>query len=173
MSINTDAKKLTVEEIKDKLSRAKSVVIISARGLTVEQDTDLRRKFRAAGVDYKIYKNTLVHRAIDEYAGENEASGYSGLKDFLAGPSAFAFSYNDPTAAAHLISGELKAKPKLEFKAGLVDNIVYDSDGIRQIADIPSRDVLLGRLLGSFKSPLSSFARLVSEVAKSKESAAV
>jgi len=154
----TEAKQAQVNEIKEKLSRAKSVVIISARGLTVEQDTDLRRKFREAGVDYKIYKNTLMRRAV-------EGTRFSGLTDFLAGPSAFAFSYNDSVAASRLISKELKAKPKLEFKAGVIEDIVYDAEGIRQVADIPPREELLSRLLGSLKSPISSFARVLKEVA--------
>ena len=153
------AKQAVIDEIKGKLQKAQSLVIVNARGLTVEQDTAFRRKLREAGVDYKVYKNTMVGFAVKD-------TGYAGIGEFLAGPGAFAFSYEDPMTAARLISKEVKAIPALEFKAGVVGGIIYDEKGIQAIADIPSREELLGRLLGSFKSPVASFARVIKAVAE-------
>ena len=153
------AKQAVIGEIKGKLQKAQSLVIVDARGLTVEQDTTLRRKLREAGVDYKVYKNTMVGFAIKD-------TGFEGINEFLAGPGTFAFSYEDPMAAARMLSKEVKAIPALEFKAGVIDGTVYDANGIQAIADIPSRDELLSRLLGSFKSPMASFARVIKAVAE-------
>lgn len=156
---NLAKKQAIVEEIRDKLARTKSLVLVDARGLTVAQDTELRKILREAGIDYKVYKNTLMERAV-------EGTEYEGLRPHLAGPSAAAFSYEEATAAAALISKQLKTMPKLEFKAGLIDGTVYDAEGMKAIAEIPPREVLLSRLLGSFKSPLSSFARVVKAIAE-------
>lgn len=154
-----EQKQVVVNEIKDKLTDAKSVVLVDARGLTVAQDTQLRKNLRSEGVVYKVYKNTMVRLAIKD-------TPFEGLTDYLAGPTAVAISYEDATTAARLINKELKAMPKLEFKAGVVDGIVYDSDKVKVLAEIPSKDVLLSRLLGSFKSPMSSFARVVKAIAE-------
>ena len=154
-----EGKQQTAAEIRAKLEKAKSVVMVDARGLTVEQDTVFRKKMREAGVDYKVYKNTTVRFAV-------EGTAFEGLKQFLEGPSAFAISYDDAMTAARVITKELKGLPNLEFKAGVVDNTVYDAKGIQMIADIPSKEELLARLLGSFKSPMASFARLVNAVAE-------
>ena len=160
-----EQKQLVIDEIKAKLAKAKSVVIVNARGLTVEQDTALRRKFRQAGVDYKIYKNTMMSFAVKD-------TQFEGLAQYLEGPSAFAFSYEEPIAAARIVSKELKAMPILEFKAGVVDGIVYDAEGIKAIADIPSKEELLSKLLGSFKSPMSSFARVINAIAEKRSESA-
>ncbi len=152
-------KQVVVNEIKDKLLKAKSVVMVDARGLTVLQDTELRRKLREAGVDYKVYKNTMVNLAV-------EGTEFEGLKPFLNGPSAFAFAYDEATNVAGIFNKELKAMPKLEFKAGIVSSVVYDAEGIKMIAEIPSKEVLISKLLGSFKSPLSSFARLINAISE-------
>ena len=159
---NREAKNTVITEIRDKLGRAKSVVLVSSRGLTVEQDTTLRSSIRkAGGIDYKVYKNTMMERAI-------EGTDFTGLKEYLAGPTAVAFSYDDATAAASAISKHLKAMPLLEFKASAIDGEVYDAAKTKAIADIPSRDVLISRLLGSFKSPMSSFARVINAIAEEK-----
>jgi len=156
-----ESKQTVVNEIKGKLDKAKSVVFVNARGLTVAQDTVLRKSLREGGIDYKVYKNTMMDFAIKDTV-------YSGLSEYLAGPTATAISYDDPTAAASIISKQLKAMPKLEFKAGVVDNVVYDAEGIKAIADIPPKEELLAKLLGSFKAPLSAFARLVAAVSENK-----
>ena len=160
-----EQKQVVVNEIKEKLDKAASVVIVDARGLTVEQDTVLRKKLREAGVDYKVYKNTMVHFAI-------QGTQYEGLDEYLAGPSTFAFSYEDATTAASILNNMAKDVKALEFKAGVVEGVPYDAAGMKLIADIPSRDVLLSKLLGSFKSPMSSFARVIDQIAKKDETAA-
>ncbi|MCL2187363.1 MAG: 50S ribosomal protein L10 [Defluviitaleaceae bacterium] len=159
---NRNAKNVVINEIRDKLGKAKSVVLVQSRGLTVEQDTLLRSSIRkAGGIDYKVYKNTMMERAI-------EGTDYSGLKEHLAGPTAVAFSYEDATAAASAISKHLKAMPLLQFKASAIDGEVYDAAKTKAIADIPPRDVLISRLLGSFKSPMGAFARVINAVAEKK-----
>jgi len=157
---NREAKQVVITELKEKLDRAKSVVLIDACGLTVAQDTNLRNTFRKrGGIDYKVYKNSMINFAVAD-------TQYEGLKDYLSGPTAVAFSYEDATAAASEVSKLLKGMPVLEFKASVIDGVVYDAAGTKIIADIPSREVLISRLLGSFKSPMSSFARVVNEIAK-------
>ena len=154
-------KQVVVNEIKEKLEKATSVVLVDPRGLTVEQDTVLRKKLREAGVEYKVYKNTMVNFAI-------QGTPFDGLAPYLEGPSAVAFSYEDATAGPSVISKEAKNFKALEFKAGVVENTVYDAEGMKVIAEIPSRDVLLSKLLGSFKSPMSTFARVINQIAESK-----
>ena len=153
-----EAKQVVVNEIKDKLSRAASVVVVDARGLTVEQDTTLRKSLREAGVDYKVYKNTMVTLAVKD-------TPFEGLAQYLEGPSAFAFSYGEATTAAAILDKAVKNLENLEFKASVIENTVYDAAGTKAIAGIPSREVLLSKLLGSFKSPMSSFARVIKQVA--------
>ena len=157
-----EQKQVVISEIKEKISRAKSIIIIDARGLSVESDTILRKKLREAGVDYKVYKNTMMNFAL-------EGSEFAGLAQHLAGPSAFAFSYEDPMLAAKIISKELKAMPAIEFKAGYLEGTLYDSEGVKTVASIPSREELLSKLLGSFKSPMASFARVIKAVAEKQE----
>jgi len=157
---NRKEKEAVVNEIRDKLSRTKSVVLVNSRGLTVEQDTTLRKAMRKAGnIDYKVYKNSMINFAI-------EGTDFAGLKEYLAGPTAVAFSYEDATAAAAVISKNLKAMPVLEFKAAAIDGEIYDANATKAIAEIPSREVLISRLLGSFKSPMASFARLINAIAE-------
>jgi large subunit ribosomal protein L10 len=160
---NRKAKEVVVDEIKEKLSRTKSVVLVDSRGLTVEQDTTLRKALRTAGnIDYKVYKNSMINFAI-------EGTDFAGLKEYLSGPTAVAFSYEDATAAASVISKNLKGMPALEFKASAIDGEVYDAAKTKAIADIPSREVLLSKLLGSFKSPMASFARVINAIAEKNE----
>ena len=157
---NRQAKQVVVNELKDRLSRAKSIVLLDACGLTVSEDTTLRNAFRKAGsIDYKVYKNTMINFAV-------EGTEFEGVKEYLEGPTAVAFSYEDATAAAAQVSKLLKDMQKLEFKASVVEGVVYDADATKAIADIPSRDVLIAKLLGSFKSPLSTFARVINAIAE-------
>ena len=162
---NLEKKQQVVNEIKEKLGRAASVVLVDGRGLTVYQDTDLRKKLREAGVDYKVYKNTLLHLAFKD-------TPYEALDGYLAGPTTAAISYDDATAAARAINKELRSLPNLEFKAGIVESALYDAVGIKAIAEIPPRNELLSKLLGSLKSPMSSFARLVNQIAEKQGSGA-
>ena len=152
-------KQVIVQEIKEKLSRASSIILVNARGLTVEQDTILRKKLREEGIDYKVYKNTMISFAV-------EGTDFASIAPHLEGPTTLAVSYDDPTAAARIISGQKKVMPVLEFKAGVIENTLYDGQGVAAIANIPSREELLAKLLGSFKSPLSSFARVINAIAE-------
>ncbi|NCC14975.1 MAG: 50S ribosomal protein L10 [Clostridia bacterium] len=154
-----EQKQVIVNEIKEKMEKAASVVMVDARGLTVEQDTVLRKQLREAGVDYKVYKNTMVHFAI-------QGTQFEGLEEYLSGPSAFAFSYEDATTAAAVLNKAAKDAKKLEFKAGVIEGVVYNAEGMKLVAEIPSKEVLLSKLLGSFKSPMSSFARVIDQIAK-------
>jgi len=163
---NRNAKQVVVTELKDRFGKAKSVVLVDACGLTVEQDTTLRNALRKAGnIDYKVYKNTMINFAV-------EGTDFESLRPHLEGPTAVAFSYEDATAAAAQVNKLLKGIPALEFKASVIEGTYYDADGTKIIAEIPSREVLLSRLLGSFKSPMASFARVINEVAKKGPEAA-
>ena len=155
-------KQVVIDEIKDKFERAESVVVIDYIGITVAEADEMRRKLREANVDYTVYKNTLVKRAI---AGTNNES----LAEILDGPSAFAFSDDDATAPARVLNDSIMEYKKMEFKGGIVEGEFYDKDAIQQIASIPSRDVLISKFMGSIQSPISSFARVVKQIAEAKE----
>ena len=154
-----EQKQVVVNEIKEKLAKAASVVVVDARGLTVEEDTQLRKTLREAGVDYKVYKNTMVTLAVKD-------TEFEGLAQYLEGPSAFAFIYGEATTAAGILDKAAKTLPNLEFKAGVIEGTVYDAAGMKAVAGIPSREVLLSKLLGSFKSPIASFARVIKQIAE-------
>jgi large subunit ribosomal protein L10 len=148
-----------VEEISASVKDAQSVVLVDYRGLTVEQDTQLRKNLREAGVTYKVYKNTFMTRAF-------KGTELEGLTQYLEGPSAVAISKDDATAPARVIAEFAKKADKLEIKAGVVEGTVYDAKGIASIASIPSRDVLISRLLGSMQSPITNFARVMNQLAE-------
>ena len=154
-----EQKQVIVNEIKEKLEKAASLVVVSGRGLSVEQDTKLRKTLREAGVDYKVYKNTMVTLAVKD-------TPYEGLSQYLEGPSTFAFSYEEATLAAGLLNTAAKTMDKIEFKAGFIEGVVYDAAGMKAVAGIPSKEVLLSKLLGSFKSPMSTFARVIQQIAE-------
>lgn len=164
MNKNRQMKQAKVEEIKEKLQKSQSVVLASYQGLTVEEDTQLRKSSREAGVEYKVYKNTLVILAAKEL-------GIEGLDEHLQGPISIAIGYDDVTAPARILNDFAKTHKKLELKAGLVQGEIYDADKVKQLANIPSKDILIAKLLGSIKSPLSKFAYLLNAIKESKESA--
>ena len=157
-------KQVVIDEIKDKFERAQSAVVIDYMGITVAQTDAMRKKLREAGVDYTIYKNTLVKRAID-------GTDYAEMAEILEGPSAFAFSYEDATAPARVLNEAIKEFKKMEFKGGFVEGDFYDKDGITQIASIPSREVLISKFMGSIQSPIANFARVVKQIAEKGEGA--
>lgn len=161
MSQNFENKKVVVEEIREKFNNAKSAILVDYRGLTVGEATDLRTKFREAGVEYKVYKNNLMKLAIKE-------SDFEGLAADLKGPSAVAFGYEDPVTPAKIVKDFSKEHKNLELKAGVVEGTYYDNAKIIEIADIPSREVLLSRLVGSFQSPISGFARILQSISDKK-----
>lgn len=163
LSKNRELKEAKVQEIKSKLEKAQAVILADYQGLNVEEDTELRKKLREAGVEYKVYKNTLAILALKEI-------GIEGLDEFLKGPVSMAISYDDPTAPARVLNDFAKDHKKLELKAGLVQGEVYDLDKVKKLAAIPSKEVLLAKLLGSFKAPLSNLAYLLNAVKEKKES---
>ena len=154
-----------VEEISANIKDAQSVVLVDYRGLTVEQDTQLRKNLREAGVIYKVYKNTFMTRAFKDTA-------FEGLNEYLEGPSAVAISKEDATAPARIIADFAKTADKLEVKAGVVEGTVFDAKGIAGIASIPSREVLISRLLGSLQTPVTNFARVMNQLAEKGGAAA-
>lgn len=161
-----DSKQAVVNEIKEKLDKSVSIVLVDARGLTVSEDTGLRKQLREAGVEYKVYKNTMINFAV-------KGTQFEGLSPYLEGPTAVVFSYDEATKGASVIKKVAETAKQLEFKAGVVEGIVYDAAGMKAIADIPAREVLISKLLGSFKSPISSFARVMQAIAdKNGEAAA-
>jgi large subunit ribosomal protein L10 len=155
-------KETKVSEIKEKLEKAQSVIMVNYQGLTVSEDTELRKNLREAGVEYKVYKNTLVTRAANDL-------GLEKLVEFLEGPIAVALGYDDPTAPARILNDFAKIHKALELKAGLVQGEIYDEAKIKELASVPSKEVLIAKLLGSFQAPISKFAYLVSAIKDQKE----
>ena len=151
-----------VDEIKGYVAEAKSAVLVDYRGLTVEQDTRLRKQLREAGVVYKVYKNTMLHLAF-------EGTDYAKLDENLEGPTAIAFGIEDETAPARILNDFAKEAEALQFKGAVVDGEYYDEAGIKVLATIPSKEVLISKLLGSLQSPITNFARVVKQIAEAKE----
>ena len=155
-------KEVIVEKLKEQLSSAKGAVFTTYSGLTVAQDTELRRELRAAGVTYHVVKNTMVRRAAD-------ALGLEGLDPHLEGTTAFAFSAEDAVAPAKVICDYIK-KNKLDdagiltLKAGLLDGRVIDVSEVKALAALPSREVLLAKLLGSMQSPIAGTVNVLQGV---------
>lgn len=158
-----EIKKPIVDEISELLNGAKSAVVVDYRGLTVEEDTKLRKELREAGVTYKVYKNTMINFAI-------KGTEFEGLAPHLEGPTAIAVSKEDATAPARVLYKFAKDAEALELKAGVVEGIYYDAEGIKTIASIPSREELLSKLLGSIQSPITNFARVIKQIAEQQES---
>ena len=163
MNKNRQLKEAKVAEIKEKMEKSQAIILSEYQGLTVEEDTELRKKLREAGVEYKVYKNSLVTRAANEL-------GLGDVVQYLEGPVSIAFGYEDATAPARVLNNFAKDHKKLELKAGVVEGQFYDKDSIEQLASIPSKEVLIAKLLGSFKAPLSNFAYLINAIKDKKES---
>lgn len=154
-----ELKKPIVEEISENIKDAQSVVLVDYRGLTVEEDTKLRKELRNAGITYKVYKNTMMNFAF-------KGTDFEQLSDQLEGPSAIAISKDDATAPARVIAKFAKNAPALEIKAGVVEGTLYDAKGMEAIAKIPSREELLSKFLGSIQSPITNFARVMNQLAE-------
>ena len=155
------AKQVVIDEIKAKLEKAESAVVIDYIGITVAEADAMRKNLREANVDYTVYKNTLVKRAI-------EGTKYEPLADVLEGPSALAISYDDATAPARVLNEAIKSYKKMEFKGGVVEGEFLDKEGIQAIADIPSRDVLIAKFMVSIQSPVSKLVRTFQAIADAK-----
>ena len=151
---NIEAKQAIVQEIADKMKNAQGTVVVDYRGLNVEEVTELRKKARENNIDYKVYKNSMMRFAAKE-------AGVEGLLDVLVGPTAIAFCEDDPVAPAKLINdfaGEHKA---LEIKAGVVEGKVLDVAGVKELAELPPREVLVAKVLGGLNAPISGFANVL------------
>ena len=160
-----ELKQPIVEEISNSIKDAQSVVLVNYSGLTVEQDTILRKELRESGVQYKVYKNTMMKRA---FAG----TAFEPLTKDLDGTNAIAISKDDATAPARIIAKFAKTAPKLEMVSGVVEGNYYDKAGMEALANVPSREELLGKLLGSIQSPIANLARVLNQIAESKGGAA-
>lgn len=160
-----ELKQPIVAEISEAIKEAQSVVLVDYRGLTVEQDTNLRKELREAGVMYKVYKNTMMNFAF-------KGTDFEGLAPYLEGPSAVAISTTDATAPARILAKVAKDAKALEIKAGVVEGVVYDAQGMQAIASIPSREELISKLLGSIQSPITNFARVMNQLAEKGGAAA-
>ena len=154
-----ELKQPIVAEISEYIKDAQSVVLVDYRGLTVEQDTELRKQLRAEGITYKVYKNTMMNFAF-------KGTDFEALAPYLEGPSAVAISTTDATAPARVLAKFAKTADALEIKGGVVEGIAYDAKGIASIASIPSREELLSKLLGSIQSPITNFARVMNQLAE-------
>ena len=162
MPILRNEKGAIVEEIRSRFERAGSVVLVDYRGINVAQVTELRRQFRQAGVEYVVLKNTLVKRALKEL-------DVSALDSLLEGPSAFAFGYDDPVAPAKVLD-EFITKTKiehLEIKGGLVDGHFIDVSGVKALASLPSKEVLIAKMMGSLNAPITNFVGVLSATLRS------
>ena len=160
-----ELKQPIVDEIINNVKDAESVVLVNYSGLTVEQDTALRKELREAGVVYKVYKNTMMKRA---FAG----TAFESLTKDLDGTNAIAISKDDATAPARIIAKFAKTAPKLEMVSGVVEGNYYDKAGMEALANVPSREELLGKLLGSIQSPITNFARVLNQIAEKNGSEA-
>lgn len=161
---NRQLKEAKVQEIREKFEKAQSIVLASYQGLNVEEDTELRKKLREAGVEYKVYKNTLVTLAAKEL-------GLEGITEYLEGPVSVAIGYEDATAPARILNDFAKDHKKLELKAGIVEGQIFDQAKIQELATIPPKEVLVAKLLGSLKAPLSKFVYLINAIAEKNGSA--
>ena len=160
-----ELKQPIVEEISNSIKDAQAVVLVNYSGLTVEQDTILRKELREAGVQYKVYKNTMMKRA---FAGTD----YEELSQHLEGTNALAISTADATAPARILAKYAKQFPALELIAGVVEGAYNDQAGIQALSQVPSREELLGKLLGSIQSPITNFARVLNQIAEANGGAA-
>lgn len=154
-----ELKQPIVQEIADQIKDAQSVVLVDYRGLTVEEDTQLRKQLREAGVTYKVYKNTLMNFAF-------KGTDFESMSSLLEGPNAIAISKEDATAPARILAKFAKTADALELKAGVVEGTFYDAAGIKAIASVPSREELLSKFLGSIQSPITNFARVLKQIAE-------
>lgn len=157
-----ELKKPVVTEISENIKDAESVVLVTYSGISVEQDTVLRKELREAGITYKVYKNTMMNFAFKDTNCES-------LSKHLEGPNAIAISKDDATAPARILAKHAKTVPALKMIAAVVEGNYYDEAGVQALAAVPSREELLGKLLGSIQSPITNFARVLNQIAEAKE----
>jgi large subunit ribosomal protein L10 len=157
------AKEAKVNELIEKFGKAQAVILTSYIGITVEEDTELRKKLREAGVEYKVIKNSMTSRA-------TKALGFD-VDEYLAGPVAIAVSYDDATAPARILAEFGEKHKAIDLKAGIVQGQVFDTAKVKELSKVPPREVLIAKFLGSIKSPISNLAYVLDAIRKSKEEA--
>ncbi|MGL4523426.1 MAG: 50S ribosomal protein L10 [Bacilli bacterium] len=162
MNSAVETKQVVVAEIAEKLRASKTTVVVDYRGLNVGQVTELRKQLREAGVEFKVYKNTLMRRACAE-------AELTGLDEILTGPSAIAFSNDDVIAPAKIINEFAKKNEALEIKAGIIEGTVSSADDVKALAELPSREGLLSMLLSVLQAPIRNLALVTKAVADQKE----
>ena len=155
MSANLEAKKLVVEEIKEKFSKAKTIAFVDYRGITVAEDTALRKKFRQNGCDYKVYKNRLMLKALSDL-------GIECSQNYFEGTTAVAIGYDDEVAPAKIISDFIKNNNKMAIKFGILNGVSVDAHNIEALAKLPSKEELIAKLLGTLNNTASSLCRVLS-----------
>lgn len=167
MSKNLGPKEAVVSEVKEKLSKSNSVVLVDYKGINVEDVTDLRKRFRDAGVEYKVYKNTLFKRAASE-------SGMESLHEYLQGTVAVAFGYNDAVAPAKTLNQFIKDKPKttISVKAGYVEGKIMNAADLKALGDLPSREALIAMVLGGLQGTIRNLAYMLNTIKENKEAEA-
>jgi len=156
VSAALEEKKQLVEELKEKIGAAKSVVIVDYKGLSVFEDTELRKTLREANVEYRVLKNRLMQKAFNEL-------GYTDFDEALNGPTAVAFANGDPVAPAKILLDSADKTKKLSIKCGMVDGTYITVDGVKELATLPPKEVLLAKLLGTLEAPISGLARVLNE----------
>ena len=156
MSAALEEKKQLVEELKEKIGSAKSIVIVDYKGLSVFEDTELRKTLREANVEYRVLKNRLMQKAFNEL-------GYSDFDEALNGPTAVAFANGDPVAPAKILLESADKTKKLTVKCGMIDGSYITTDGVKELATLPPKEVLLAKLLGTLSAPISGLARVLNE----------
>ena len=160
MSANLEAKKLVVEDIKQKIQDAKSVVLVKFDGLTVAEDTELRREFRKNNVEYKVLKNTLVRRAFNDL-------GVTDFDDDLNGPTSIAFGLDETGASKVVVGAMKKYENKVVVKSAYVEGGKVDANGVKALAAMPSKEELVAKMLGSLQAPISNFVGVLSAMPRS------
>lgn len=151
-----------IEEIKEKIGKCGAFVVVDYKGISVADDTKLRSDFRKNDVEYRVLKNRLVLRALSEL-------NIGGFEGHLEGPTAIAFAYGDPLAAAKVVSENAKTVKAIEVKCGLMDGAYIDAETVAKLAAIPSKEVLLAQLLGLLQSPISGLARALQQIAEKNQ----
>ncbi|MCI7002846.1 MAG: 50S ribosomal protein L10 [Clostridia bacterium] len=162
MSANLEAKKVIVEEIKDKINKAVSLTFVDYRGLTVEEDTKMRAELRKANVEYKVYKNRLLLKALEEL-------GMTGYADILEGTTAVAFGMHDEVSAPKILVDTAEKTKKMQVKGGILNGARIDAKMVETLAKIPSKEVLISKLLYLLQSPVRSVAIALNAIAEKKE----
>ena len=144
-----------VDEIKEKIEKSQSIILVNNHGLTVEEVTKLRKELREHGVDYKVYKNTMLKRAFD-------ATGNEAANDLLVGPTVVAFGIEDAVQPAKILNDFAEDNERLEIKGGLLDGRIVSVDEVKELAKLPSREVLIAQLLGGLNAPIQGLATVLS-----------